>query len=191
MIRSSKRQAIIEAAIAVLAEGGSDALTASAVAERAGVSKANVFHHFERLEDIVLEALEAFLMAMPSMWPAPGTRLRDWLAALGADTTAQMEADPALSGAYFAFVGRARGNPALRHRLAEIAEAAQAHFEAVLAQLASDRFTPGERRSLAGLILLTGDGLALHRQLFPERAAEQAAAWSAFVDRIAPEECAS
>lgn len=188
MIKSSKRQDIVAAALSLLAEGGSEALTASALAARAGVSKANVFHHFERLDDIVVEALDAFIMSMPSMWPAPGTTVRDWLTALGADTTASMDADPALAGAYLAFVARAQGNPALRQRLAEVAQAARAHMEAVLMQLAPERFTPQEVAAVTGLILLAGDGLALHRQLFPERGAEQAVAWAALVDRIAPKE---
>lgn len=186
--RENKRQAIIDAALALLAEGGDAALTASALAARAGVSKANVFHHFPRLDDIVIEALETFLMGMPSMWPAPETPLRDWLMALGADTMTTMEADMALSGAYFAFVARARNNPHLRQRLAEITRGAQAHFEAVLAQLAPDTFTAQQRQALAGLILVAGDGLALHRQLFPERKREQAAAWRAFVEMIVNKE---
>jgi len=188
MIRTTKRQAIIEAALALLAEGGGEALTASALAARAGVSKANVFHHFPRLDDIVLEALEAFIMGMPSMWPDAGTPVRDWLLALGTDTISTMDADPALSGAYFAFVSRAQGNPALRQRLAEIVGAARGHFEAVLVHLAPERFTQEEAEALAGLLLLTLDGLALHRQLVPECAAEQATAWAALVDRIAPVE---
>lgn len=188
MIRQNKRQAIIDAAIQILAGQGPEALTASALAARAGVSKANIFHHFSSIEEIVLAALEAFLMEMPSMWPDPGTSLRAWLLALGADTSSQMEADPALSGAYFAFAARAQSNPALRQRLAEIAASAQDHFESVLSQLAPDVIGPAERRALAGLILLTGDGLALHRQLFPERAAEQTAAWQTFVDHVAPKE---
>ncbi|UYN98309.1 MAG: TetR family transcriptional regulator [Devosia sp.] len=188
MVKSSKRGDIVAAAVALLAEGGSEALTASALAGRAGVSKANVFHHFPRLEDIVLEAFEAFIMGMPSMWPAPGMALRDWLLALGADTTGTVEADPALAGAYFGFVARARTDARLRNRLAEIIAAARAHFEAVLAELAPDRFPPAERRAMAELILITGDGLALHRQLFAEQADDQTSAWGRLVDMICPDD---
>jgi|GEM_PF-1410933 Uncharacterized protein conserved in bacteria len=188
MSRPSKKEAIVAAAIRLMSEGGPEALTASALARAAGVSKANIFHHFARLDDIVVDAFEMFLLAMPSMQPEPGTGLRDWLLALGAETSAHMDADPALAGAYMGFIVRARGDGPLRARVAAIAAEAEARFEAALALLAPGRFSAAERRALAGLILLTGDGLALHRQLFPERAGSQAAAWRAFVDSIAPEE---
>jgi AcrR family transcriptional regulator len=58
MVRSSSRQSIVQAATALMSAGGPDALTASALAEAAGVSKATLFHHFESLDDIVLEAFE-------------------------------------------------------------------------------------------------------------------------------------
>jgi len=187
MARASKRDAIVEAAMGVLAAQGPEALTAANVARRAGVSKANLFHHFANLDEVVLAAFEAFLMEMPSMWPENGTTLRAWLLALGADTSAQVGADPALSDAYLAFAARARSTPALRQRLAQIVAGAEAHFDTVLALLAP-HIGAERRQALAGLILLAGDGLAVHRQLFPERAGEQALAWRAFVDSIAPEE---
>ena len=188
MRKPNKRQDIVEAAIGLLAEGGGEALTASALAERAGVSKANVFHHFARLDDIVLEAFEAFLIGMPSMQPPPGMALRDWLMALGADTAASMDADPALSGAYFGFVAKARTDAQLREKLAELALRVRGQFEAALVELAPDRFSEAERQALAALILVTGDGLALHRHLFPDQAASQAAAWTRFVEMICAKE---
>lgn len=187
MTRTTKRQDIIEAAIKLLAAGGAEALTASALAERAGVSKANIFHHFVRLDDIVLAAFEAFLMGMPSMQPLPGMDLHTWLMALGADTAASLDAEPGLSGAYFGFVAKARTDHELREQLQQLAGRAKSQFEVALAALAPDRWSDAERQALAALILLTGDGLALHRHLFPDQAASQAAAWARFVNMICAE----
>ncbi len=184
MNKPSKRADIVEAAIGLLAQGGSEALSASALAERAGVSKANVFHHFPRLDEVVLEAFEAFVMGMPSMRPGPDMTLRDWLVALGAETSAAIGAEPDLSGAYFGFVAKARSDAALRSRFAQIVQAARDQFETALALVAPEQVPVAERKPLAQLILLAGDGLALHRQLFPEQAEEQNAAWTIFVDRI-------
>jgi AcrR family transcriptional regulator len=188
MARSSKRDEIIAAAVRLLAREGAASLTAASLAREAGVSKANVFHHFETLNAVVLAALEAFLLGMDSMRPQPGTSLRDWLLGLGAETVAQMDDDPALAGAYFAFAARAQADPDLRQRLARMVETAEARFAEALELLAPERFTGAERGRLAALILITGDGLALHRQLFPQRRASQLAAWAVFVDSIAPEE---
>jgi len=186
--RAGKRDAIIAGAMRILARDGAAGLTAASLAREAGVSKANVFHHFETLNAVVLAAFEVFLLGMDGMRPLPGTRLRDWLLALGTETAAQMDDDPALSGAYFAFAARARTDPDLRRRLAQLVETVEGRFADALALLAPERFTTAERSRLAALILITGDGLALHRQLFPERRDSQLAAWLDFVDSIAPKE---
>jgi AcrR family transcriptional regulator len=187
MIRTTKRQDIIEAAVRLMAEGGPEALTSSALAAAAGVSKANLFHHFGTLDDIVLAAFEQFVLGLESVRGAPPASLRDWLLGLGAETTTTMSDAPQLSRGYFAFAARGFSDEALRRRIGEIVNmAADAFGEAIRAfrPSASD----AEVRALAGLVLIAGDGLALHRGLFPETAERQDAAWRLFVDLIAPEE---
>ena len=52
------RDDIIHAACDIIAEQGYDALTAAALATRAGISKGGLYHHFERMGDIVIAAYE-------------------------------------------------------------------------------------------------------------------------------------
>jgi AcrR family transcriptional regulator len=187
MVRTTKRQEIIEAAVRLMAEGGPEALTASALAAAAGVSKANLFHHFGTLDAVVLAAFEQFFLGLASVRGTPPRSLRDWLIGLGAETATSMSEAPPLSRAYFAFVARAMSDATLRRRIGEIVEMADDAFGGTIRA-----FRPAapeaEIRALAGLVLIAGDGLALHRGLFPERAAQQDAAWQALVDLIAPEE---
>lgn len=190
MPRPGKKAQIIEAAIAILSEKGASGLTTAALADRAGVSKANLFHHFESLDDIVVAALEQFLLSMPAMAPAPGTPLRAWLLALGRQTSALMEARRTEAGAYLAFMSRAQSDPRLRKRLEEVLEAACSAFARALRTLAPGRWSSREADHFAYLLVLAGDGLALHRQLFPDHAARQDAAWRTLVDRLAPKEVA-
>jgi AcrR family transcriptional regulator len=186
MVRSSSRQSIVQAATELMSAGGPEALTASALAEAAGVSKATLFHHFESLDDIVLEAFEQFIMSLPSIGGDAPASLRAWLLALGADTTTAVGDAPRLSRAYFAFVSRAQSDARLRQRLAEIIEGVVAAFEASVAGFRPDS-PASAQTALANLVLIAGDGLAIHRGLFPERAASQEAAWRALVDLIAPQ----
>lgn len=188
MRRPGKKQEIVEAAIQILSTEGTSGLSASALAARAGVSKANLFHHFETLDDIVIAALEQFLHSMPAMTPSVGTPLRDWLLALGAETVELMESQRVEAGAYVAFMGRAQSDERLRARLLEVLEGAEAAFIAAIDLLAPGRWSVSEVENIANLILMAGDGLAIHRQLFPTRAARQQGAWIALVDRIAPKE---
>jgi AcrR family transcriptional regulator len=188
---TGKRREIIDAAIRLMTAKGAAGLSAAALAQEAGISKANVFHHFDTLDDVVMAAFEQFLLGMDAFAPQPGTTLRAWLEGLGLETTTLMDEQRNLTGAYFAFVSRAQSDERLRRRMAETVAIGEQGFAAAIALLAPGRFTPKETAALAALILIAGDGLAVHRHLFPERAAEQDAAWRSFVDHILPPESGS
>ena len=148
MPRPNSRQQIVDAAIRLMAEGGAEALTASALAEAAGVSKANLFHHFASLDDIVLVAFEQFIMGMQSVTGVPPASLRQWLIELGAEAADTIAQQATLSGAYFAFASRAQSDPRLRARLEELATMAENAFVEIIGQLAPgmDASAPGHWR---------------------------------------------
>lgn len=50
-------RAILESATALFAEHGYDSVSISAIAERAGVSKANIFHHFSSKNELYLAVM--------------------------------------------------------------------------------------------------------------------------------------
>lgn len=181
----NRKQEIAEAAIRLMSEGGAEALTASALARAAGISKANIFHHFPTLDDVVLAAFEQFIMSLESMnGPLPGS-LRDWLLGLGTETVTAMADKGQLGGAYLAFLSRAKSDARLRQRLKQIAEGAEAAFAQIIATL-SPQMSAIQTRALAALVMVAGDGLALHRDLFPEREQQQTEGWRALVDALAP-----
>jgi len=92
--RAADRQALIDAAVAILNEAGAGALTARGVAERAGTAVGSVYTQFDSLELLRLEA-NAVTMR----------RLRDALAgALAACPSRETEARLlSLADAYLAF----------------------------------------------------------------------------------------
>ena len=63
------RAAIVEAAVALLLEGGVHATSVDAIVERAGVSKATLYRHWETRQQLILDAL-ATLKPVPER---PGT----------------------------------------------------------------------------------------------------------------------
>lgn len=191
MARPGKRDEIVAAAIRLLSRGGAAGLTASALAVEAGVSKANIFHHFSSIDEVAVAAFESFILGMAALAPDPAAGLRSWLLALGAETAELMEGRRAEAGAYLGFIARAQSDERLRARLEVVMAAFEAALREALLTMAPERFGDGEARVLATLLLLTGDGLALHRQLFPARAAAQRAAWIGLVDLIAPKETSS
>ena len=52
------RAQIIDAACQLIGESGYEALTAAALVEKAGISKGGLYHHFDRLTDVVIAAYE-------------------------------------------------------------------------------------------------------------------------------------
>lgn len=187
MARSGgKKQEIVAAAIRLLSRGAG--LTASALAEEAGVSKANVFHHFPSIDDVVVAAFEAFVLSMDALQPDPAGGLRAWLLALGDETAQLMDERRTEAGAYVGFIARAQSDERLRSRLEGVMTSFEAAVREALVVMAPSRLSGHDADALSTLLLLAGDGLALHRQLFPDRAARQRAAWQALVDLVAPEE---
>jgi AcrR family transcriptional regulator len=62
------RQALLEQAAALVGEGGAAACTIDAVAERAGVSRGAVVHHFPHKEDLLRGLLQSFIDRFEAAW---------------------------------------------------------------------------------------------------------------------------
>lgn len=54
-------EAILEAALSLLAEGGAEAMTMEGIAERAGVSKSTVYRRWKRPEEVLAAAVEGLV----------------------------------------------------------------------------------------------------------------------------------
>ncbi len=178
-----RRADIVNAALSILAREGASALTASRLCEAAGVSRGNLFHHFESLDAVVLEAFELALSSLGSLADAPMS-LRAWLLAVGADAQDFTNHSPEMMGVAFAFMARARSDEPLRERMGHVLELG---IESFSARLAGSLPNGIDTHAFATALLIAADGMAMHRHVFPERAGEQAAAWRALVDTIAPE----
>ena len=66
--RSNSARSILAAAEALFAECGYNAVPVSAIAARAGVSKANVFHHFKTKDRLYLAVLRRACGAATQVW---------------------------------------------------------------------------------------------------------------------------
>ena len=186
MARTSKRQAILEAALRVLKERGLEGFSASRLAEAAGVGKATLFHHFATMDDVIFESFDQFARGMDLIAPPEGITFRDWLRGIGNASFGLDETGHEVARAYFVFIGRALFDERLRQRVLGTVNAAGDAFCATVAKLYPGPLAPDEAQALGTLIFVTADGMAIHLQAFPERRAEIQRAWELFVARIAP-----
>lgn len=87
-LKERSRQAIVQAATALMDSTGGTAFTVDELAERADVSRRTVFNHFASLDDVVAEVcanvlselIDKLAEPMDAAQPAPGISLLDELA---------------------------------------------------------------------------------------------------------------
>jgi AcrR family transcriptional regulator len=74
------RAAVVEAAVALLLDGGTKAVTIEAVVQRSGVARSTIYRHWPTRTDVVAAAFEAVIPPLPA--DVPDGPLRERLEAL-------------------------------------------------------------------------------------------------------------
>jgi AcrR family transcriptional regulator len=163
------REALLNAAVRVVARGGLRNLTYRAVAEEAGVTHGLVVHHFGSRDALIAEALTHTVRAsLSSSVLEPGTgKVADFSAGL----TGMVESDPATQAFQYELLLESRRRPELLTQLRELYEE---YFQATQRELA--RMLPGGAdRALTRLVFAALDGLVLHQLVFGEPEVTEAA----------------
>ncbi|GAT80129.1 TetR family transcriptional regulator [Streptomyces sp. F-3] len=157
------RQALLDAAVRVVARGGLRRLTYRAVAQEAGVTHGLVVHHFGSRDALIEEALaHAVRVSMNSSMLEPGTgRAADFSAGL-AD---MVESGPDLQAFQYELLLEARRREELLTHLRELYEE---YFEATRRELSQMLSRPVDR-GLYRLVFAALEGLVLHQLVFGER----------------------
>lgn len=131
MKKERTRQALSQAAVAIVAMDGIDALTADRIAAEAGVSRRTLFNYFARVEDVLTASIEqvtqdtvAAFLARPAVEP-----LRESVVAV----LAGLLDDPVFAQA-FVLERAAESSPATRRFLREFSDSQIDAFEVGLRQ---------------------------------------------------------
>jgi AcrR family transcriptional regulator len=187
-----RRAALIEAALASLAEKGVGAVTVRDVAARAGVSPGLLRHHFGSFANLLAEAYRHTVETVDQ-------RLDAAITAAGSDPADRVNAflqasfqppivDRDLMAAWLGFWGLVRSDPAAAAVHAEAYEAYRGRIETLLADLAAARGAEIDARLGAIGLSAMLDGLWLElcldpRTFTPDEAVKTA---TAFVDGLLP-----
>jgi AcrR family transcriptional regulator len=177
------RQAILQAALKTLGEGGLEGFTARNVARRAGVSSATIFHHFASLDELQLEAIMLLLdAALDEELKAPPRNVRGYLRALGALSFRVVREQPEFVHISNALFGKLPFSEPLRQR-------AQAHYARWVGEVdrqlaALGVGAPKRRRNVSLALVLLLDGMGIHWSVHHD--VEQLECfWKAMVDLFA------
>ncbi|MCX4531847.1 TetR/AcrR family transcriptional regulator [Streptomyces sp. NPDC002596] len=163
------REALLGAAVRVVARGGLRKLTYRAVAEEAGVTHGLVVHHFGSRDALIEEALtHAVRTSLSSSALEPGTgKVTDFSTGLSEMVTA----DPDIQVFQYELLLESRRRPELLPPLRALYDE---YFEATQRELT--RILPGDANpALMRLVFAALDGLVLHQLVFDEPTVTDAA----------------
>ncbi|MFF5184224.1 TetR/AcrR family transcriptional regulator [Streptomyces sp. NPDC000345] len=156
------REALLNAAVRVVARGGLRKLTYRAVAEEAGVTHGLVVHHFGSRDALIEEALAHTIrtsLSISSLEPGTG-KVTDFSSGLSEMVTA----DPGTQAFQYELLLEARRRPEL---LPQIRTLYDQYFDATRRELG--RMLPaGADRALTRLVFAALDGLVLHQLVLGE-----------------------
>jgi|GEM_PF-998409 len=151
------REQILTSALELAGEKGSDALTARNIAERVGVSKANLYHHFKNLSEIRTAACIHFLdILKPPSFEAPYTDPRQFLSDLMTGVADFLRSNKKLHMGYgIIFSNEARINPAFVRAIEKKVMGRKASVrEKISSMMELDRNNPEVERILLGLDIM-------------------------------------
>ncbi|MCX5329215.1 MULTISPECIES: TetR/AcrR family transcriptional regulator [unclassified Streptomyces] len=156
------REALLNAAVRVVARGGLRKLTYRAVAEEAGVTHGLVVHHFGSRDALIEEALaHTIRTSLNTSDLEPGTgRVADFSSGLSRMVTA----DPGTQAFQYELLLESRRRPELLPQLRALYDE---YFDATQRELG--RMLPsGADKALTRLVFAALDGLVLHQLVFDE-----------------------
>lgn len=151
------REQILVATLELAGEKGSDALTARNLAERVGISKANLYHHFKNLSEIRTAACIHFLdILKPPSFEAPYTDPRQFLSDLMVGVADFLRSRRELHMGYgIIFSNEARINPAFVRAIEKKVMGRKAFVrEKISSMMGLDRNDPEIERILLGLDIM-------------------------------------
>ena len=139
--RDERRQQLINATIAMIAESGFSRTTLTGVAERAGVSHGLVLFHFKSKDQLLTETLDYLAEEYRSNWQtafrSAGERPEEKILALTRADFNEMICTPAKLAAWCAFWGESQSRPLYQARCG----ANDAHYNNTLVSLCAEMNT--------------------------------------------------
>ena len=175
-VASIRREQIVEAAVAVIAEKGLQNLSLSEIEKKAGMSRGQLTYYFPAKEDILLAVFDRLLLLMYQRIGTPEGRSCDqlsgwdWVRHLLQKTSVQPPVSPEFSCLQYTFLSQIGHRDDFRRRLATLYENWRSNM--ALGLTADMAARPPHRRvsprAMATLVQAILHGLAMQRAADPD-----------------------
>ena len=175
-IAAIRREQIVEAAVAIIAEQGLPNLSLSEIENRAGMSRGQLTYYFPAKEDILLAVFDRVLQLMYQRVGTPAGQSPDtaggwaWIRHLLETVPEQPRLSPDFHTLQFTFLAQMGHRKDFRQRLATLYEEWRSHLAEELAKDLNPprRHRPVSPRAMATLILAILHGLGTQTAADPE-----------------------
>lgn len=173
------RQEILNAAFQLLTQEGPKGITAGKLARAAGISKANLFHHFKKIDDIPFALIEGLIGQFSGVIAKKNPKsIAEYVNTLGQTVLdAPYEASKTTT-AFVHFYIRSSHDEAFRAQQERAARAFIEHLERGFEASIGRALTPHERRIAPTLVAACLEGMSLFAVVFKDRESLKSA-WKA------------
>lgn len=152
------------AATTILAREGMSGLSAKKIADEAGISKSNIFHHYHSVDDILVDLFEKItLETAQSLSSFEFSSLEEFFHALGELTLNLSEKNEETFIALFHYFNYALINPDYKHRIQNLKQQLTEAYGDYILKI--EPISPAVLLDIAESIVITLDAFGMHYSL--------------------------
>lgn len=174
------RQKILSSAFTLLVEEGPRGITAGKLAAKAQVSKANLFHHFPKIDDVPFALLEEFLGQFSAITYEKKPRsVSELVAFIGKSVLEAPDAHKKIIAASVHFYLRSAHDDAFRAIQERMTKRVVQIFQNTFEEILKRPLTVRERETAPILLAMSMEGLSLYSIVFNDKT-QLKKAWTSF-----------
>lgn len=180
------RRKILDAAFSIIAADGISSLSASKIAKVAGISKSNVFHHFNAVDEIPFEVLNMICQGLfnPEVEVKP-TGLEEYLMGLGEIFYRMGPEEETFMKTFYTYYQKAFYNEKYSRYMDKVVDDYIGNVKNNILAFCNKPFDEKEIDELGLLVAGAGDGLGIHSFFGPAEKKEKCfASWKLFVKMV-------
>lgn len=154
---------ILESSLVIISDKGLVGISAASVAQKAGISKSNIFHHFKSVDSLSQAILKLALESMEHSVDASKFKtVKSYLMALGEVVVQVAGEQMPTYRAFLSFYHESLFNENYRKMIGRFLELTKVKLVSDLKVIIKDHLSDKLTQSFATLIITTLDGIGLH-----------------------------
>ena len=154
------RERIIETTLEIIASGDHKNVSAGKISQKLGISKANLFHHFKSMSDLIYTSFDYFLYPLTKdIYEKKFNSLEEFLHIVGHSILQMSEENPNIQKIFLYFFNYAITEEKLKEKMDDFIFS---HREKLVQQMMSLGVSQQKSQDLALLLMINFDGFGIY-----------------------------